>query len=186
MKKGEMIALRNVINQMRNMPEYGSYPVKFRYAINRTMERSESELKSLQEMEKEIREKHLKKYDEEAAPANESLRDARTELIKGLGIEDGRGGYFIPQDDTNAMNEYRAKLLPLEEKHAEELLPINKKYKKELEDYDNSMIEYQKEIIQGSESELQVYSVSSQHLPDTLPEYFLQALSSPIFGLIVD
>lgn len=159
-----MIALRNVLNQLRNEEGFTKYPVKFRYAVERTLDHMESEITALQKIETGIRTEHLKKFDED-----------REALIKQHGKEQPNGSVAVDEKDESAMAAFTEGFEALKVKH-----------KKALDKYEKAMEEYQKDILQGEESEVFVHSISIDKVPEELPHQYLQILSSSRFGLIVD
>lgn len=164
MKKGEMITLRNVLNQLRNEEGFTSYPIKFRYAVERTLDKMESEITALQKIETGIRTEHLKKFDED-----------REALIKEHGKEQPNGSIAVEEKDEAAMAAFTEGFEALKVKH-----------KKALEKFEKAMGEYQKDILQGEEAEAFVHSVSIDKVPEELPHQYLQILSNSRFGFIVD
>lgn len=159
-----MITLRNVLNQLRNEEGYQRYPIKFCYAVARTLDHMESEIASLQKMETGIRTQYLKKFDEE-----------REALIKEHGKEQHNGSIAVDENDEAAMAAY-----------TEGFEAIKVKYKKDIEKYEKSMEEYQRDILQGEEAESKVHSISLELIPEDLPRQYLHILSSSRFGFIVD
>jgi hypothetical protein len=164
MKKGEMIALRNVLNQLMNEEGYNEFPVKLCYAVSRTLDHMESEIASLQKMETGIRTQYLKKFDEE-----------REALIKQHGKEQPNGSVAVDEKDETAMAAY-----------TEAFEALKAKYKKDLEKYEKAMEEYQRDILQGEEAESKVHSISLELIPEDFPRRYLHILSSSRFGLIVE
>ena len=164
MKKGEMITLRNVLNQLRNEEGYQRYPIKFCYAVERTLDHMKAEVEGLQKIETALRTEHLKKFDEE-----------REALIKEYGKEQPNGSIAVDEKDEAAMEAFTKGFDALKEK-----------YKKAIDKFEKAMDEYQKDILQGEDAEAFVHSVSIDKVPEDLPRPYLQILSNSTFGFIVD
>ena len=152
MKKGELLYFRELLRNEMSKPSYTSRPVKFRYAVNRNLEKMDGEIKSLSAIETQNAE-CLKEYNEE--------RDA---LIQKYGKATAEGVSVSPEDKES----FEAFLKDME--------PLNEKYKEAIEAHNKKMEEYRKDILEGEDSETVLYSIYINDLPEDLDEGLLRFL----------
>lgn len=152
MKKGELLYFRELLRNEMSQPSYSSRSVKFRYAVNRNLEKMDGEVKSLSAIETQNAE-CLKEYNIE--------RDA---LIQKHGKATAEGVSVSPEDKES----FEAFLKDME--------PLNEKYKEAIEAHNKSMEEYRKDILEGEDSETDLYSICINDLPEDLDEGLLRFL----------
>lgn len=152
MKKGELLYFRELLRNEMSQPSYSSRSVKFRYAVNRNLQKMEGEIKSLSAIEEQNAE-CLKDYNIE-----------RDNLIKKYG-KDTANGISVSPEDKETFDAF-----------LKEMEPLNEKYKEALEAHNTKMDEYRKDILEGEDSETDLYSICITDLPEDLDETLLRFL----------
>ena len=153
MKKSEIITLKNGIE--RALALEGT-SVKFRYGLLRNRDYVLPEFKRLQEIE------------EGYSAGIKEFSDEKDKLIMKYGKTGENGGVSIDANDSEAIQKFSKGLKPLETK-----------YKKQLDEYNSKMEEYQKTVL-GEELEEapKVYEISIESVPDSIPTDLLYILTT--------
>lgn len=153
MKKSEIITLKNGIERALALENTS---VKFRYGLLRNRDYVLPEFKRLQEIEEGF-----------SAEIKEFLNE-KDKLIQKVGERNEQGNIVVYATNKEAFEKYTKGLKPLEAK-----------YKKQLDEYNSKMEEYQKTVLNEELEETpKVYEISIDCVPDFIATDILYILTT--------